>query len=106
MRIDYNDKELASFEAYKRGDIDEANRIEDEFLEDLRKSVNSGEDHCSCARPCRHHGKCLECVAIHRAHMDHLPYCLFNIVNERLYNASGITEHTIIGKIKEERKKK
>lgn len=106
MKIDANEKELAALAAYEKGDFEGAEKLEDEFLEMLRKALDEGEDHCSCTRPCRHHGKCLECVALHRAHRDHLPVCFFDMVNERFHNLSGLTEHTIIGKIKEERKKK
>ncbi len=58
---------------------DEALKIKLEFLRQVRESG----DHCPCKEACRHHGNCFECVTIHRGHRDHLPMCLWDMVNER-----------------------
>ena len=57
--------------------------------------LESGVDYCSCPEECPHHGKCRECVLIHRGHRDHLPYCLWDMVNERLYAAGRLTEGSL-----------
>ena len=52
------------------------------------------EDHCTCPGNCKFHGKCVECVIIHRGHSDHLPHCFRNMVNERLEGLSELSEHS------------
>ena len=42
----------------------------------------------------------VSCVAMHRAHRDHLPNCFHDMVNERLLSLSSLTEHSIAGKLK------
>lgn len=42
----------------------------------------------------------MECVAIHRAHKDHLPNCFRNMINERIEKLSELTEHSIIDQFK------
>ena len=86
MQIDYNEIEMAAIE----------------FSKQLREAIARGEDHCSCARPCRMHGNCVECVAAHRANRDHLPVCFRDMMNERLYGLSELTEQTIAEKIEAE----
>lgn len=57
-------------------------------------------------RPARHHGNCFECVTIHRGHRDHLPMCLWDMVNERIAALSHITEgslHAYEARVKAER---
>jgi hypothetical protein len=79
-------------QAFKDGDIKEGRRLIKEFLKSVEES---GQDHCSCPEPCMYHGKCKECMLIHRAGMDHVPYCLRNLVNEKLEKLSAITEHSL-----------
>ena len=95
MKIERNETELAALRAYGQGDRKEAMRLEDEFVAELQASMARGEDHCSCTVPCRWHGKCAQCVAIHRAHGDHLPVCFHAMVNERLRCLSALTEDTL-----------
>lgn len=102
MKIDRNEKELAALAAYQQKDIKKSIQLENEFVKELREAMACGEDHCSCRLPCRWHGKCVECVAIHRAHQDHLPVCFREMFNEKLYGFSALTEHTIVEKFKEE----
>lgn len=70
---------------------EEALKIKLEFLRQVRESG----DHCPCKEACRHHGNCFECVTIHRGHRDHLPMCLWDMVNERLAALSHMTEGTL-----------
>ena len=94
IRVDYNkvfrkememsrDGELTKAESYKMK-MDELNRIKE-----------SGVDYCSCPEACPHHGKCWECVMLHRGHRDHLPYCMWDMVNERIYDLQLITEGSL-----------
>lgn len=105
MKIDGNEKEKAALTAYDQGDRVLAARLEEEFTEELRLTIANGEDYCSCTSSCEKHGNCVECVAAHRGHQGHLPACFREMVNQRLCELSGLTEHTVIGKIKEERRK-
>lgn len=77
MIIENNPIELAALDAFERGDLKEARRLEAEFVRQFREAYENS-DHCSCREACRWHGKCKECVAIHRAHGDHLPNCFGN----------------------------
>ena len=78
MKIENHPIEIEALEAFKRGDIEEARKLEGEFVRQFREAY-AEKDHCSCQEPCRWHGNCKECVAIHRAHQDHLPSCFEQI---------------------------
>lgn len=105
MVVDRNPKELQALEAYQRGDREEFHRLQEEFLTEFRESCRT-EDHCPCkVTTCPQHGNCKECVAIHRAHRDHLPACLRDMVNERIANLSGLTENTINGYLRDQHAK-
>ena len=54
-------------------------------MDALKEIADSGIDYCSCPSACPHHGKCWECVLIHRGHRDHLPYCFWDMVNEKIH---------------------
>jgi len=99
MIIDNNPKEKEALEAFCRGETALANKLQDEFLAEFRESKERKEDHCSCKQPCKHHGKCMECVVMHRAHRGHLPYCFHSMVNERLEKLSELTEHSFVKQI-------
>ena len=91
--IDANPKMMAAIKRYQKGEKEEWLRTQDEFLKQLEQSV---EDHCPCQAACKLHGDCKKCVSVHRAHRDHLPVCLHNMVNERLAKVSGLTEHSLV----------
>jgi len=95
MAIDGNPKVKAALNAVRIGDKARGEKLQDEFVAELRESIKT-RDHCSCTALCKYHGKCMECVAIHRAHQDHLPSCLWGIVNGRLAALSELTEYSII----------
>jgi hypothetical protein len=82
---------MKAMEFFKEENYDEAFKLQNQFLEEV---LASKEDHCSCPVGCEHHGKCMECVTLHRGHGDHLPYCLFQMVNKRIEALSAITEHS------------
>ncbi|WP_371362728.1 hypothetical protein SRRS_38070 [Sporomusa rhizae] len=94
MIIDNNPKEKEAMAAFKRNERALGHKLQDEFVAELKGSIGK-IDHCSCKKACKYHGKCLECVAIHRAHRDHLPNCFKSMVNERIEKLSELTEHSI-----------
>ena len=98
MDIDDNDLEKRALKAFYAGDRELGHELQDEFVEAVRTQF-ADKDHCSCQKPCKYHGKCLECVAIHRAHRDHLPNCFHSMINDRLKSMSGLTEHSVIDSI-------
>ncbi len=88
MIIENNPIELEALEAFKRGDTEEARRLEKEFVTQFREAFAEG-GHCSCEELCRWHGMCRECVAIHRAHQDHLPNCLKQVKTNEWNSIDG-----------------
>ena len=95
MQIDKNEKEKQALRLFHQKERAKALEVQAEFVDDLRKAVADGMDHCSCKNAaCAYHGQCMECVAIHRAHEDHLPQCLRGMVNDRIRALSELTEHT------------
>jgi ABC-type dipeptide/oligopeptide/nickel transport system ATPase component len=71
--VDNHELERKAMELFKCGDAAKATALQDEFLKEI---LASGEDLCSCPSGCKFHGRCIECVMIHRGHGDHLPHCL------------------------------
>jgi hypothetical protein len=66
------DSQRRAMDLFKAGRAEEARRLQTQFLAEI---LASGEDLCSCPGACEYHGRCLECVMIHRGHGDHLPHC-------------------------------
>ena len=88
--IDNNQKEKEALELFIKGESVKAHKLQKEFLDEVMKS---GKDHCSCKdAKCPYHGKCVECVIIHRGHSEHLPSCFNEMVNKRIGMLSGLTE--------------
>ena len=75
MQIEKNPIQLKAMEKFHEGNAEEGRRIQREFVNTFCEAYD-GKDHCSCTVDCEYHGKCRECVAIHRAHQEHLPNCL------------------------------
>ena len=94
MIIDGNPIEKKAMEAFHDGDRKKGVDLQNQFVSDFRKEFKS-KDHCSCTKSCPYHGKCMECVAIHRAHQDHLPNCFRNMVNDKIAQISKLTEDTV-----------
>lgn len=96
MKIDKNEKEKYALELYHNRERERALAVQDEFIDDLHRAIaEEGFDHCPCkVKTCAYHGQCMECVAMHRAHEDHLPWCLRSMVNDRIRALSALTEHT------------
>lgn len=99
MKIDGNELAILQDKLYQEGREEEGWEVKQEFLRQVRESG----DHCPCQQACPHHGNCFECVTIHRGHRDHLPMCMWDMVNERLHKLSLMTECTLCDYEKEHR---
>lgn len=93
MIIDNNEKEIEAMKAFHAGDREKGLRLQEEFAAEFRKEYKN-KDHCSCEKACRYHGNCKECVAIHRAHQEHVPNCMRDLINKKIKLLSQLTEHT------------
>lgn len=98
MIIDGNPKEKQAMEAFHRGDRQEGLRMQEEFAAEFRREYED-KDHCSCKKACRYHGNCKECVAIHRAHQEHVPNCMRPLLNNKIKLLSALTEHSLANEI-------
>lgn len=91
VKVDYNEKMIK--QQYTEGMTpEEQYKLKMEALQEIK---DSGVDYCSCKENCPHHGKCWECVLIHRGHRDHLPFCFFDMINERIDGLQKLTEGSI-----------
>ena len=99
MKIDGNELAILQDKLYQEGREEEGWEVKQEFLRQVRESG----DHCPCQQACPHHGNCFECVTIHRGHRDHLPMCMWDMVNERLHKLSLMTACTLCDYEKEHR---
>ena len=93
MIIEGNPKQKEAMEAFHRGDRAEGLRLQEEFASAFREEYKD-KDHCPCQKACRYHGNCKECVAIHRAHQEHVPNCMRPMINKKIKLLSELTEHT------------
>ena len=91
MTIDGNELAIRQNELDQQGFKKEAYEMKMEFLRQVRESG----DHCPCPESCPHHGNCFECVTVHRGHRDHLPMCMWDMVNERVAALSHMTEGSL-----------
>ncbi|SEP03639.1 LPS biosynthesis protein [Propionispora vibrioides] len=98
MIIDENEIEKLAMEKFHKGDSKEGRRIQEEFVSAFREEFK-WKDHCPCQKACRYHGNCKECVAIHRAHQEHVPNCMRIMINKKIRALSELTEHTIADEI-------
>ena len=88
------EKEKAAMAEFHKGNRKEGLRLQEEFAAAFREEYKE-KDHCPCKKACRYHGNCKECVAIHRAHQEHVPNCMRELINKKLKGLSELTEHTI-----------
>lgn len=98
MIIEGNQKEIEAMKRLHMGKRQEGLRLQEEFASAFRKEY-ADKDHCPCKKACRYHGNCKECVAIHRAHQEHVPNCMRPILNKKIKLLSELTEHTIANEI-------
>ena len=94
MKIEGNEKEIAAMAEFHKGNRAEGLKLQEEFAGEFRREY-SKKDHCPYKKACRYHGNCKECVAIHRAHQEHVPNCMRPIINKKLRILSELTEHTL-----------
>lgn len=106
MVIEGNKKEKEAMAAFHKGDRQLGLKLQEEFASAFREEYKD-KDHCPCQKACRYHGNCKECVAIHRAHQEHVPNCMRPVINQKLKLISELTEHTVAYEITppEERKR-
>ena len=81
-------------------------RSKEEFYSDVVLKIREmlkDPDNLKCPCPkakCEWHGKCRECVAVHRYYKDHLPNCFQQFVNEKLKAVAQIGELDVTEKEK------
>jgi hypothetical protein len=76
-------------------------RTKEEYYElvlENRKIAGNPENlKCPCTEIlCEWHGRCRECVALHRYHQDHVPACLQSFINDKLRGIVKIGELTAV----------
>jgi hypothetical protein len=91
MKIDENETARDAMECFRKNCNKKGEDLLKDFLNDVKQS---GQDYCSCKEKCRYHGKCMQCVIIHRGHGDHLPECFYNMINKKIGVLSELTEHS------------
>ncbi len=95
FRIDDNEIEIAAMKAFAEGDEETGEALQGEFIRRFNEMITAHKDYCPCKAPCRIHGNCRLCVAIHRGHGDHLPACMRNMVNRKIAELAKLTENTV-----------
>jgi len=56
---------------------------------------------CSCKETlCEWHGRCRECVALHRHYNDHVPACLQPLISDKIKALANVAEMTAADKDK------
>lgn len=62
-------------------------------LENRRLAADPKVTACTCPNTlCDWHGRCRECVALHRYHGDHIPACLQPIIKEKVRALAATVE--------------
>lgn len=98
MIIDNNETEKQAMREFHKGNREQGLKLQEEFVAHFREEYKE-KDHCSCKKHCQYHGNCKECVAIHRAHGEHVPNCMRPLINQKLKSLSELTEHTLANEI-------
>ena len=91
MKIENHELALLQDRLDREGKKEESLAVKQEFLRLVRESG----DFCPCKAQCELHGDCFACVQIHRGHREHLPFCMWDMVNERLSALAGLTEGSL-----------
>ena len=68
-----------------------------EVVQEIRSILKEPENlKCSCPKvKCEWHGKCQECVAIHRYYKDHVPNCFQQFINDKIKAIAQIGELSV-----------
>ncbi|MCK4850971.1 MAG: hypothetical protein KAT11_06460 [Phycisphaerae bacterium] len=63
-------------------------------IKEIRTILNNQDNlECSCPKiKCEWHGKCIECVAIHRYYKDHIPNCFQQFMNDKIKAVANLVE--------------
>ena len=68
-------------------------------LENRRLAAKPEVLKCVCPNElCDWHGRCKECVALHRHHGDHLPFCLQAMLCDKVKGLAGLVETLTVKK--------
>ena len=71
----------------------------DNVLENRRLAADPEITRCTCPNTlCDWHGKCKECVALHRYHNDHIPVCLHPVISGKIKSLAGVAEMVTVQK--------
>ena len=98
MVIEGNQTEIDAMKEFHNGNRKKGLELQEQFAAEFREEYKE-KDHCPCKKACRYHGNCKECVAIHRAHQEHVPNCMRPIINAKIKLLSELTEHMIAEEI-------
>ncbi|MCL2866528.1 MAG: hypothetical protein FWF47_02070 [Clostridia bacterium] len=70
-----------------------------QVLENRRLLADPQMTECPCPNPlCDWHGKCKECVALHRHYKDHIPVCLQPVISDKIAALAGVAELVTVKK--------
>ena len=72
-------------------------RTKEQYYEEVvlknREFVKTHQFRCACPNTlCDWHGKCRECVAIHRCKGKHVPFCLQSMLRDKIEALAGVVE--------------
>lgn len=71
----------------------------DLVLENRRLVQDSEIVRCVCPNTlCDWHGKCKECIALHRYHGDHVPVCMQAIIRKKVKALAATVEMDVVNK--------
>lgn len=75
-------------------------KTKEEYYEQIMQNRKLMKDpkitKCTCPNVlCDWHGKCKECVALHRYNNDHIPVCLQPIVNDQIIKLAKTAEMSV-----------
>lgn len=76
--------------------MDYTNKEFENILKESRKIVaDSKFNECPCTQECEWHGKCFECVKIHRVKGKHIPECLHFIFEKKVNDLAQCIERKL-----------
>lgn len=80
-------------------------RTKEEYYQSVMKHrsvINDPENKkCSCPKTgCEWHGKCHDCVTLHRFYQDHIPFCFQHLLRDKITALVKIVELETVEKEK------
>ena len=71
----------------------------DTVLNNRKLAADPAVTECDCPNNlCEWHGKCKECVVLHRYYSDHVPVCLQPILSDKINALAGAAEMVAVKK--------